>query len=99
MKSLLCRVLLVVYLVPAVGFAQAPATRIKRVENGLLPAVLIKGDPAWSLAERMKFYKVPGLSVAVIDNFKVVWARAYGVKELETKEPVTTETFVSSRIH
>ncbi|MDQ3473492.1 MAG: beta-lactamase family protein, partial [Acidobacteriota bacterium] len=52
----------------------------------------IKGDPAWSLAERMKFYKVPGLSVAVIENFKVVWARAYGVKELETKEPVTTDT-------
>ncbi len=92
MKNLLCRVLLVVYLFPAVGFAQAPATRIKRVENGLLPAVLIKNDPAWSLAERMKFYKVPGLSVAVIENFKVVWARAYGVKDLETKEPVTTKT-------
>lgn len=92
MKSLLCRVLLIVYLFPAVGFAQTPATRIKRVEHGLLPAVLIKGDPAWSLAERMKFYKVPGLSVAVIENFKVVWARAYGVKDLETKEPVTTET-------
>ena len=40
----------------------------------------------------MKFYKVPGLSVAVIENFKVAWARAYGVKDLETKEPVTTET-------
>jgi CubicO group peptidase (beta-lactamase class C family) len=92
MKSLLCKVLLVIYLFPAVGFGQAKATRIKRVEQGLLPAVLIKGDPTWSLAERMKFYKVPGLSVAVIEDFKVVWARAYGVKDLETKEPVTTET-------
>jgi CubicO group peptidase (beta-lactamase class C family) len=92
MRSLLCQVLLVVYLFPAVGFGQATATRIKRVEQGLLPAVLIKGDPAWSLAERMKFYKVPGLSVAVIENFKVVWARAYGVKDVGTKEPVTTET-------
>ena len=92
MKSLLCKVLLVVYLFPALAFGQAPSARIKRVESGLLPAVLIKGDPAWSLAERMKFYKVPGLSVAVIENFKVAWARAYGVKDLETKEPVTTET-------
>jgi hypothetical protein len=25
-----------------------------------MPAVLIKDDPAWSLAERMKFYEVPG---------------------------------------
>ena len=92
MKSLLCKVLLVVYLFPAVGFGQATTTRIKRVEQGLLPAVLIKGDPAWSLAERMKFYKVPGLSIAVIKDFKVEWARAYGLKDLETKEPVTTET-------
>jgi CubicO group peptidase (beta-lactamase class C family) len=92
MKRLLCKVLLVVYLFPALAFGQAPTARIKRVEAGLLPVVLIKGDPAWSLAERMKFYKVPGLSVAVIKDFKVDWARAYGVKDLETKEPVTTET-------
>ncbi len=66
--------------------------RIKRVEQGLLPAVLIKGDSAWSIDERMKHYKVPGLSVAVIKDFKVDWARSYGLKDIETKEAVTTET-------
>ena len=66
--------------------------RIKRVEQGLLPEVLIKGDPAWSIEERMKFYKVPGLSVAVIKDFKIDWARSYGVKDIETKEPVVLET-------
>ncbi len=66
--------------------------RIKRVEQGLLPAVLIKGDPSWSIEERMKHHKVPGLSVAVIKDFKIDWARAYGVKDIETNEPVTTET-------
>ncbi|HYX27417.1 MAG TPA: serine hydrolase, partial [Pyrinomonadaceae bacterium] len=40
----------------------------------------------------MKFYKVPGLSVAVIKDFKIAWAKAYGVKDLQTKEPVTTDT-------
>ena len=45
MKSLLCKVLLIVYLFPALAFGQAPTARIKRVESGLLPAVLIKGDP------------------------------------------------------
>src|SRR4030095_14121143 len=53
--------------------------RIKRVEQGLLPEVQIKGDPSWSIEERMKFYKVPGLTIAVIKDFKVDWARAYGV--------------------
>ena len=67
-------------------------SRIKRVEDGLLPTVLIKGEPGWNIAERMKFYKVPGLTVAVIKDFKIEWARAYGVKDLETNEPVTTDT-------
>src|SRR5688500_3954989 len=66
--------------------------RIKRVEQGLLSSVLIKGEPAWTLEERMKHWKVPGLSVAVIKDFKIEWARSFGVKDIDTKEPVTTET-------
>jgi len=95
MKQRLCKLLLIIYLFPIVSFGQAPSTldaEIKRVEQGLLPSVLIKGEPAWSIEERLKFYKCPGLSVAVIKDFKVLWARAYGVKDLETKQPVTTET-------
>jgi CubicO group peptidase (beta-lactamase class C family) len=40
----------------------------------------------------MTHYKVPGVSIAVIENFKVAWAKAYGVKDVETKEPVTETT-------
>lgn len=92
MKKLVCKALLGVFFLPSLALGQATNARIKRVEHGLLPAVLIKGDPAWSLEDRMKFYKVPGLSVAVIENFRVAWARGYGVKDFDTKEPVTTET-------
>jgi len=84
MKQRLCKLLLIIYLFPIVSFGQAPSTldaEIKRVEQGLLPSVLIKGEPAWSIEERLKFYKCPGLSVAVIKDFKVLWARAYGVKD------------------
>lgn len=68
--------------------------RIRRVEAGLVPAVIIKGaaSPAMTLAERMKFYKVPGVSVAVVNGGKVEWARGFGVKDVSTNEPVTTET-------
>jgi CubicO group peptidase (beta-lactamase class C family) len=93
MKHLVCKVLLVAYLLPTLSFSQSIGNpQIKRVEQGLLPAVLIKGDPGWSIAERMKFYKVPGLSVAVIKDFKIDWARGYGVKDLDTHEPVATDT-------
>ena len=93
MKAAICKLLLVVNLFPFVALAQTSVdTQIKRVEQGLLPPVLIKGDPSWSIEERMKFWKVPGLSVAVVKDFKVEWARTYGVKDVESKEPVTTET-------
>ena len=95
MKQLISKLLLA-FILPTVALGQSPnvdvEARIKRLEQGLLPAVLIKGDPSWSIAERMKFHKVPGLSIAVIKDFKIDWARAYGVKDIETNEPVTTET-------
>src|SRR5687768_16173884 len=98
MKANTCKFLLLtqlfLLLFPFAAYGQNGSVdvRIKRVEQGLLPAVLIKGEPAWTLEERMKHWKVPGLSVAVIKDFKVEWARAYGVKDIDTKEPVTTET-------
>ncbi len=45
-----------------------------------------------SLAEVMKAYNVPGLSLAVIDNYKIVDAKAYGVTDAASKTPVTTRT-------
>ena len=93
MKLLVSKLLLFVFIVPTFAQTGNDATaRIKRVEEGLLPTVLIKGDSAWSIADRMKFHKAPGLSIAVIKDFKIDWARAYGVKDIETNEPVTTET-------
>jgi CubicO group peptidase (beta-lactamase class C family) len=40
----------------------------------------------------MKHHRVPGLSLAVINNHKIEWARSYGVKDIETREPVIQET-------
>ena len=93
MKRLLATLLLIVNIFPLSAFAQTTTdAQIKRVEQGLLPVVLIKGDPSWSVAERMKFHKVPALSLAVIKDFKIEWAKAYGLKDLESNDPVTTET-------
>jgi len=67
-------------------------SKIRRVEQGLLPQVLVKGDPAWTIEERMQHYKIPGVSIAVINNFKIEWSKSYGLRDVETKEPVTLET-------
>ena len=69
-------------------------SRINRVERGLLLPVQIESvpDPAMELAERMQHYQVPGVSVAVINNGAVEWARGYGVRELGSQKPVTPKT-------
>ncbi|HXQ71712.1 MAG TPA: serine hydrolase [Pyrinomonadaceae bacterium] len=93
MRKTISLLLLFAYMLPFTVLGQTSVdTQVKRVEQGLLPAVLIKGDPSFTLEERMKQWKVPGLSVAVVKDFKVEWARSYGIKDIESKEPVTTET-------
>jgi CubicO group peptidase (beta-lactamase class C family) len=73
--------------------------RIDRVENGLLPPVLVKGQKAWNILDRMKFYNIPGVSVAVFFDSKVQWAKGYGVMDNKTKKPVTEKTlFVAGSI-
>jgi len=49
--------------------------RIARIENGLLPAVVIKGQPAptMTVADRMKHYHVPGVSVAFFEQGQIAW--------------------------
>ncbi len=80
--------------VPAVQPAVPVEERIRRVEVALLPAIVIKGaaSPTLPLAERMRFYRVPGVSVAVVSGGKIDWARGFGVKDVSTNEPITTET-------
>ena len=93
MKSLLTRLLVFIVVCSQAAFAQSPvASRIERVEHGLLPVVPIKGESGWTIQERMKHYRIPGLSIAVINDYKVEWARGYGVKDVQTNEPVAAET-------
>jgi len=44
------------------------------------------------LADRMRFYKTPGVSIAIINNGAIEWANGYGVREAGGSNPVTTET-------
>ncbi|WP_420318964.1 serine hydrolase [Ekhidna sp.] len=68
------------------------AERIKNVETGLTTWVHIAGDSTWSIEERMEHYGIPGVSIAVIDNYEVAWTKAYGVMDKESRTPVTTQT-------
>jgi CubicO group peptidase (beta-lactamase class C family) len=62
------------------------------VEANLRPSVIKPGEKPFTLAERMRQYDVPGLSVAVIHNGKLAWARGWGVRDTASCAPVTPET-------
>jgi len=77
------------------------AQRIARFETGLVAFTSVEGlfqagpvkseDPK-TLAERMGRYHTPGVSLAVIKDFKTEWAKAYGVLRAGGARPVATDS-------
>jgi CubicO group peptidase (beta-lactamase class C family) len=43
-------------------------------------------------AETMPFYRIPGLAIAVVRDGEIVLRRGFGVRDVETGEPVTAAT-------
>ncbi len=63
-----------------------------QVESALYPQVPAAGEPARSLTQQMEFYGVPGVSIAVVADFELAWAKGYGVADAASGAPVTAET-------
>ena len=72
----------------------ADQERIHRIENGLLPGILIKGQTihGMNLIDRMKHYNVPGVSIAFFAQGMILWTRAYGYADVSRMKAVTPET-------
>jgi CubicO group peptidase (beta-lactamase class C family) len=66
--------------------------RITRVENSLTENIQFSGSKPMNLQERMKHYKVNGLSIAVIKDYKIDFVKAYGLADTELKIPVSDKT-------
>ena len=74
------------------GYSQDVEDKIKQVEENLGGWVKIEGHPNWTLQERMVHYKIHGLSIAVVHNYQIEWARAYGWADSAEQRPVTVHT-------
>ncbi|MCY3599348.1 MAG: serine hydrolase [Gemmatimonadetes bacterium] len=64
------------------------------VESSLMPVFTIRGEPVARrpLADRMADLGVPGVSVAVLVDGEIAWARGYGLADVESGRPVTPNT-------
>jgi len=77
---------------PRTSAAQSsdPASLIARIEGPQSPNR--QGYDAFTLQELMQRFRVPGVSIAVIKDFRIHWAKSYGVADVETGQPVDTGT-------
>jgi CubicO group peptidase (beta-lactamase class C family) len=51
-----------------------------------------QGHDPFTLQEILDKYGVPGVSIAVIHDFEIHWAKGYGIRDVETGEPVENDT-------
>jgi CubicO group peptidase (beta-lactamase class C family) len=79
------------YLCPAHLDAQSSVEEyIKVIENPQHPNR--QGFDSFSIDELMDYFGVPGVSIAVVKDFEVHWAKGYGIADIETGTKVNTET-------
>lgn len=66
--------------------------KIRAVENNISGTLLLNDEGPSTIAQRMAKHKVKGMSIAVIQDYKIAWAKGYGWADESEKRPVTTET-------
>ncbi|CAF0846826.1 unnamed protein product [Adineta steineri] len=69
-------------------------SKIKTVENGLRYAINVKGKsvPIFTIHERIKHYHVPAVSIALINEGRIEWTKAYGYLDAEHMKRANTFT-------
>lgn len=72
-------------------YSKEVEAQIKQVENNLAGRVKIEGE-SWNISDRMAHYRSNGVSIAVIQNYEIVWARGYGWADEKEQRPVTVNT-------
>ena len=81
----------------SLSFAQQDAElqkEISAIENGLIKNIIIKGDSVqkFNILDRMEHYKVPGVSIAVVEDGKIKWAKGYGYANTDSGTKVDANT-------
>ncbi|TAD83420.1 MAG: class A beta-lactamase-related serine hydrolase [Bacteroidetes bacterium] len=72
-------------------YSQEVLNKIAQVENGLFTRIIIDGKTQ-TINDRMKKLNIKGLSIAVVNDYKIEWAKGYGYADEQTQKKVTVTT-------
>lgn len=74
----------------------AQIDRIEQIENNLFETrTIVFTDtlyPRYTITERMKFYQIPSVSIALINNGEIEWSKAYGLADIENNRQANVAT-------
>jgi len=70
--------------------------KFRLVTEHLLPNVVAKDAPPMSIHERMEHYKVRGVSIAIIQNYKIVASGAFGYADEGLKKQMSWQTLLQA---
>ncbi|HTE23700.1 serine hydrolase [Flavitalea sp.] len=79
-------------LVAQVNYSTEVLERITKVENNLGSWYRIEGEKPFNILERLKFHNIPAVSIAVVNNYKIDWVKAYGIADVASKTPANIQT-------
>ncbi len=89
-RSVVSALLAVLMVLPCARAADDAAGFIARIESAQSPNR--QGLDGFTLKELMDRFGVPAVSIAVVRNFEIHWARAYGVSDVESGSAANPET-------
>ncbi|WP_247233395.1 serine hydrolase [Telluribacter sp. SYSU D00476] len=75
-------------------FSPEVEQKIRQVETHLQPPIQLAGQPTeyYTIQDRMEHYQVPSVSIAVVNNGRIEWAKAYGYLESDSLRKADTST-------
>ena len=83
---------MVLVMVLIAAFGAAPLAAPAVAQNGPTITDDLLAEFETFIEAEMAFYHIPGAAVAVIQDGHVVYARGFGMRDVETGDPFTTET-------
>ncbi|MBK8699424.1 MAG: serine hydrolase [Saprospiraceae bacterium] len=95
MKHSYLTILLILLFFPLTAqttYSPETQAKIQEVENNICGPVLLNDEKPVNILDRMALYNIKGLSLAVIHDHQVVWAKGYGWADEAEQRPVTAET-------
>lgn len=93
-KTILLLLILSIFLSCSDKKNQELEAEINAIETNLTANIQIKGQPVekYDITERMEHFKVPGVSIAVVRNGEIRWAKGYGIANTNDSSEVTVNT-------